>query len=149
MNWGFDFDGVLAAGPAPNDKKWGVMNGEERRARKAHLLAHYAVAAKIHDPVTWTFHVITARKADPAVRRVSERWLTQNFAVGRVLGLHMLEVSRSVPAVIEFKAGIIQCLGITDFVEDNVKIVNGLRRLLPACRVWLFADGQCVAPNNA
>jgi hypothetical protein len=37
----YDMDGVLALNPPPNIKKWGHMNGDERRARKEFLYDWY------------------------------------------------------------------------------------------------------------
>ena len=33
----YDMDGVLALNPPPNIKKWGHMNGAERKARKEEI----------------------------------------------------------------------------------------------------------------
>ena len=58
----YDIDGVLAQQPPPNEKKWGLMNGVERNARKEFLNNWYASANKLLNPKEETFYAISASK---------------------------------------------------------------------------------------
>ena len=46
----YDMDGVLALNPPPNIKKWGHMNGAERKARKEFLYDWYNSAELLYKP---------------------------------------------------------------------------------------------------
>jgi len=136
----YDFDGVLAEGPPPNEVAWGKMNGSMRAERKMSLLDHYASAAPIYDPPEKIFWVISARKEEPEIRAISERWLRIRFG-GRAQALFLLKGSRTTENVIRYKSLTIAEEGFTDFTEDNLQVVRGVARILPSCRVWLFKDG--------
>ncbi len=143
MNVAYDLDGVLAQGPPRARVKWGLMKGPERIARRQALLDWYASALPIllpHD----SFWVITARKDEPDVRAVTERWLADRYG-NRVLGLHMLTVSRTLPHVIAFKASVLKTLPAGLFVEDNLQVLRGLKRAgVP--QQLLFFDGSSTTP---
>lgn len=124
--WAFDLDGVLAETAPKPSKTWGKMSGSERAAWKAGLLSWYDIVPPLLKPEVPQFHVITARKDVPDVRRVTTAWLERHFP-GRVLGLHMLAESRSIENVAWFKGNIIKTLGVSHFVEDNMKILKALR----------------------
>lgn len=141
----YDFDGVLAVGPPPNEIPWGKMNGSQRARRRLWLLDWYATAPRIYDPPEERFWVISARKEDPEVRSVSARWLLRNYR-GRAVGLSLLSEARTTENAVRFKAGIIVREGFTDFTEDNLQVVRGVARALPSCRVWLFKDGAPTGP---
>lgn len=138
---GYDLDGVLATNAPVPIKPWRWMSGPERNAHKQGLLKAYSLAGQLYRPREPEFVVITARKDDPNVREVTERWLN-GFFPGRVKGLYMLGVSRSLDNVIDFKATRVNALGLTDFTEDNVEVVKGLRKRCLKTRVWLYAQGQ-------
>lgn len=139
--FGYDFDGVLAEGPAPNTKKWGLMNGAERAAHRAGLVAHYRIARPLLVPDGKHFHVITARKHNPDVAEASSQWLERHYP--RRWTLHLLVGSRTYENVIAHKRKVIETFGIEDFTEDNPTIVRALRRFCPRVRVWLFGpQGQ-------
>lgn len=134
QRWAYDFDGVLAEAPPHPAKKWGLMKGPERAARKAQLLEHYARARPLLTPETRSFAVITARSQ--WAKPVSMDWLKRYYA-GRWELWTLLE-ARTIPNVVAFKAQALRDYGATDFAEDNVTVVRALRRALPACRIWLY-----------
>lgn len=136
----YDYDGVLAVGPPPPEQPWGRMNGSMRAARLLQLLDHYSAATPLFDPPEKIFWVISARKENPEVRAVSERWLRIRFK-GRVQALYLLRGARTTENVVRYKSLTIAEEGFTDFTEDNVQVVRGVARFLPSCRVWLFKDG--------
>jgi hypothetical protein len=112
------------------------MDGPERLARRLFADAFHVGAAPLYRPPEGQrFHVITARTE--AARSLTLTWLMREFD-SRVLGLHMLKGARTYKAVIAFKASVLQELGTTDYAEDNRTVVLGLRRRLPACRVWHY-----------
>lgn len=137
----YDLDGVLAQSPPSSPKKWGHMKGDERRMRKLELLHWYSKAAILFNPPEQFFYIVTARKADSIIRDVTYLWLKQNFP-GRIKGVHHLKVSRSLENVIKFKTEILIQIKATEFTEDNVAVVAGVRKALPAVYTWLFKDGK-------
>jgi hypothetical protein len=138
----FDFDGVLSelCSGEVFSKPYSRMTGPERQRRAEFLLDHYSKALPILSPVANEFAVITARKAEPRIFEVSRAWLNRHFP-GKKTSLYMLPDARSIPNVVSFKGSIIRALGVTDFVEDNVKVVAGLRKSTSA-RIWLYQGGQ-------
>ena len=144
--WAYDLDGVLAQGPAPSPIKWGRMNGVQRKAHKDGLLYHYSQAAVLHRP-QGRFHVITARKEDPAVRAVTEQWLHERMP-GQVISVSMLDQPRRIDVVVPFKASVLKYVWATDFLEDNPAVVRGLRSSCLPVHVWLYKKGQ-ILPDPA
>jgi hypothetical protein len=142
---GFDFDGVLAELCEGEifKKPWKNMSGAERDYRSLLLLEHYSTAKPIMSPTEKNFAVITARKATPEIYLISKNWLSNNYPRAQHIHLHMLPNSRSIPNVVSFKGAVINALQITDFFEDNVKVVSGLRKTTSA-RVWLYRHGRLI-----
>lgn len=138
QRWAYDFDGVLAEAPPHPAKKWGYMNGGERRVHRAMLLEHYASARALIAPETRTFAVITARSR--WAQNVSEAWLARYYPAR--WELFMLDEARTIRNVVAFKAKCLRELAATDFAEDNVTVVRALRRAVPHCRVWLYRNGE-------
>jgi hypothetical protein len=140
LTWAFDLDGVLAA-PVPESfftVPWRKMNGVQRKGRSLRLLGWYERApGEFVPPGEEGFHIITARKE--SVRAVTERWISAQPWGKRVLSLSMLNVSRTVRNVVEFKVGVVRVLGVTDFAEDNLAVVKGVLRGAE-CRVWHYRD---------
>ena len=126
----YDIDGVLAAQPPPNEKKWGRMNGAERKARKEFLIDWYTNAEKLIEPAETTFHAISARKNEPRVYEGTKNWLNRYYPE-RVISFHLLGVSRSVANVVVYKAGKVLELGVARHYEDNKKVLRGMRKILP------------------
>lgn len=143
MIYGYDLDGVLAQGPPESPKPWRKMNGPERSARKLFLLDWYRNAAQLYiPPPGQPFYVITARKDEPAVRKATEDWL-RAFFPGRVMKVFMLQESRSIENVVAFKSGVIRDSLITDYHEDNWKVVKALSRAGLSARIWHYQpDGR-------
>jgi hypothetical protein len=137
--WAYDLDGVLAANAPKPPRPWGRMIGAERKAWKSTLLSWYACAPPLLNPFEPMFHVITARRSAPEIQAVTGRWIERHLP-GRVMGLHLLQESRSIEAVVRFKGGVIKTLGVSDFVEDNLKVLKGLRIAGCAANLWYF-DG--------
>lgn len=137
----YDFDGVLAQAPPESKKAWRRMNGEERKARRAFLLAWYEATPPlfIPDVNVGHFEVITARSE--WAREVSLAWLQRRYPYRT--GLHMLgKTSRTIENVVAFKADVLRRFGVTDYHEDNRAVVRGLRRAVPTCRVWHYKGGR-------
>ena len=121
---GYDIDGVLASKPLPSDKKWGRMNGVERKTYKDSLLKQYAEAETLLIP-TEPFIAISARKEEPTIRAITTNWLKDRYG-DLVLDIALLPMSRSVENVVKFKNAAIVNYQITVFTEDNKKILKGL-----------------------
>jgi hypothetical protein len=126
----YDIDGVLAAQPPPNEKKWGRMNGTERKARKEFLIDWYTNAEKLIEPTETTFHAISARKREPRVYEVTKDWLNEYYPE-RVISFHLLGESRSVVNVVAYKSSKVLELGVSRHYEDNKKVLRGMRKILP------------------
>jgi hypothetical protein len=126
----YDIDGVLAGQPPPNEKKWGRMNGTERKARKEFLIDWYTNAEKLIEPAETTFHAISARKREPRVYEATKNWLNIYYPE-RVISFHLLGVSRSVANVVVYKASKVLELGVARHYEDNKKVLRGMRKILP------------------
>ena len=126
----YDIDGVLAAQPPPNEKKWGRMNGEERRNRKDFLYDWYANAESLLVPAEPSFHAISARKREPRIYTITNDWMNKYYS-GRVLSISLLGESRSVENVVKFKSERVLELGVKRHYEDNKKVLRGMRKLLP------------------
>jgi hypothetical protein len=137
---GYDIDGVLASKPTPSDKKWGRMNGIERREYKLALLDQYANATPLLVP-TEPFIAISARKEDPAVRRVTTEWLMSRYGV-LAEEVVLLPRSRSIENVIDFKSAAILNYQITEFTEDNKKILKGLALNNLPCDLYFWEEGM-------
>ena len=131
----YDLDGVLAESPLPNDKKWGLMNGAERKERKEYLREHYLSAKPIYNPPEKSFYVITARKTD--TKAITAIWLDKHFPK-RVAGLFMLDVSRTIENVVNFKTQVLLNIKAEVFVEDNKKVLVGIKKRLPLIITKLF-----------
>lgn len=139
----YDFDGVLAVGPANSARPWRFMDGPARAARRDALVAHYAQAARLLLAQETRFYVISARKEGPAVRAASEAWLSRHYA-GRWQGLFLLKEGRTLENVVRYKGAALAQLNASDFTEDNRAVVKGLRAAKLKTRIWLYAEGQCV-----
>lgn len=132
---GFDVDGVLVEKPPEASMKWGRMNGVQRQNRKLELLHWYESASSILVP-TEPFIAISARKESDDVRTITEKWLEQNQP--NCVGLFLLPISRTVENVIQFKSAVIRVQQLTDFTEDNRKILSGLEKQNLPTNLWYF-----------
>lgn len=132
---GYDVDGVLAVKPPMPDMKWGRMNGEQRRARQQQLLDWYSNCDPILQPDE-PFVAISARKENPETRLATEIWIQRHQPNCRAI--YLLPISRSIENVVAFKAAVIRDLELTDFTEDNKKILRGLAKEDLSTRLWYF-----------
>lgn len=126
----YDIDGVLAAQPPANEKKWGHMDGAERRARKEFLYDWYANAEKLIEPAEQEFYAISARKREPRIHTITKDWLNKYYGK-RVLAFYLLGTSRTVENVVQFKSETVLELGVQRHYEDNKKVLRGMRKVLP------------------
>lgn len=126
----YDIDGVLAEQPPPNSKKWGRMNGSERRERKDFLYDWYANAGKLIEPIEPKFYAISARKREPRIYEITKDWLNKYYG-DKIISFHLLGVSRSVANVVKFKSDTVLELGVSRHYEDNKKVLRGMRKVLP------------------
>jgi len=137
---GYDIDGVLASKPTPSEKKWGRMNGAERKAHKENLLQQYDNARPLLIPAE-PFYAISARKDEPAVRAVTTQWLKERYGE-LVLGVALLPISRSIENVVMFKNAAIVNYHITVFTEDNKKILKGLHENDCSAELYFWEEGM-------
>lgn len=127
----YDIDGVLAEQPPPSNKKWGKMKGDERKNRKNFLLSWYMEAKPLLNPKEQTFHAISARKNEETILKITNYWLKKYYP-DRVLSFHLLNTSRNIENVVEFKANTILRLNVKRHYEDNKTVLKGLKKQLPS-----------------
>ena len=137
MKISYDLDGVLAEAPKIEHKKYGLMNGKERNQYHIQLAKHYLKAKKLYDPKEQEFYVISARRLDRTIYSITKDWLTERFG-NRVLGLYLLNKSRTYENVINFKCEMIKRVGINKHYEDDPNILKGIRKNLPAVELFLI-----------
>ncbi|NBP55469.1 hypothetical protein EBU71_02815 [bacterium] len=133
----YDMDGVLALNPPPNIKKWGHMNGAERKARKEFLYDWYNSAEPLYKPTEDKFHVISARKKDQRTWEITMNWLNKYFP-GRVLSLSLLNVPRTVNNVVKFKNDAINSVGAVEHTEDNKKVLKGILKINKNIKLYFW-----------
>jgi hypothetical protein len=133
----YDMDGVLALNPPPNIKKWGHMNGAERRARKEFLYDWYSSAELLYKPTEDKFHVISARKKDQRTWEITMNWLNTYFP-GRVISLSLLNVPRTVNNVVKFKNDAINSIGAIEHTEDNKKVLRGISKINKTIKLYFW-----------
>jgi hypothetical protein len=140
----YDIDGVLAAQPPASEKRWGKMNGDERKERKSFLNDWYRNAEWLLIPLEEKFHTISARKLEPAIYNITEKWLSDRYGE-RVLSINMLRENRTVENVVKFKSNVILELGIERHYEDNKKVLRGMRKLLPSSvELYFWEKGMTI-----
>lgn len=133
----YDLDGVLAAAPPDSRVAWRHLSGSGRAERRQELLKHYRTAAPLMLIANGErFHVISARRDHQEIRRATEDWLRVNYGPA-VEKLHLLNCSRTLENVIEFKSEVLIREAITDFYEDNPKVLRGVGKHCPELRLWL------------
>lgn len=133
----YDMDGVLALNPPPNIKKWGHMNGAERKARKEFLYDWYNSAELLYKPTEDKFHVISARKKDQRTWEITMNWLNKYFP-GRVISLSLLNVPRTVNNVVKFKNDAINSIGAVEHTEDNKKVLRGISKINKNIKLYFW-----------
>ena len=133
----YDMDGVLALNPPPNTKKWGHMNGAERKARKEFLYDWYNSAELLYKPTEDKFHVISARKKDQRTWEITMNWLNKYFP-GRVISLSLLNVPRTVNNVVKFKNDAINSIGAVEHTEDNKKVLRGISKINKNIKLYFW-----------
>ena len=133
----YDMDGVLALNPPPNIKKWGHMNGAERKARKEFLYDWYNSAELLYKPTEDKFHVISARKKDQRTWEITMNWLNKYFP-GRVISLSLLNVPRTVNNVVKFKNDAINSVGAVEHTEDNKKVLRGISKINKNIKLYFW-----------
>lgn len=126
----YDIDGVLAEQPPANEKKWGHMNGAERKARKEFLYDWYDNAEKLIEPAEDQFYAISARKRQPRIHTITKDWLHKYYG-DRIISFHLLGEPRTVENVVRYKTETVLSLGVQRHYEDNKKVLRGMRKLLP------------------
>lgn len=137
----FDLDGVLADKPPFSEKKWGRMNGAERKARKQYLLYFYANAKPL---IKWDGEsvVITSRKMEAS--NITVEWFLKYY--NKIPKIYFLNESRNIENVVEFKAEYLKLHKITDFYEDNKKVLAGLKKVYPECNYHYVSETQEISP---
>jgi hypothetical protein len=137
---GFDIDGVLAEKPPASEKAWGKMNGAQRKARKEFLLDWYRNAEPLYPAITEPFVAISARKDEVSIRAITVGWLNQHYP--QVQALVLLPMSRSIENVVRFKSAALVNYQITDFTEDNKKVLKGIAGHNLDCQLWFWEKGM-------
>lgn len=127
--WGYDIDGVLAAQPPAPTKKWGQMNGDERKARQQQLIEWYLTAQPLYDPPNPGI-AISARKHTELIAEITTAWLAAHRP--QITDFYLLQGTRTLDNVATYKANIINTRHITHYVEDNKQILRRLSRLTTA-----------------
>ncbi len=137
----FDLDGVLAEKPPLPNKTWGNMNGLERTMRKAFLLDFYYNAKPL---IPWDKEsiVITSRKSEAANATMS--WFLKHYQ--KMPHIYFLDKSRNIANVVAFKLNAIKMNHITDFYEDNKKVLKGLKEKHPECNYHYVSETQEISP---
>lgn len=144
MSWAYDLDGTLCNTMPKPPKAWGKMMGTERNAWKQKLLQEYQKAVPLLiPPENQKFIVISARKNDIEVHKITLNWLF-TFYKKNLTGLFLLEDSRSIENVVNFKTKILKNYFVNDFVEDNWQVVKGIRKLAPEKTIWHYKNGQLI-----
>lgn len=133
----YDMDGVLALNPPPNIKKWGHMNGAERKARKEFLYDWYNSAELLYKPTEDKFHVISARKKDQRTWEITMNWLNKYFP-GRIISLSLLNIPRTVNNVVKFKNDAINSVGAVEHTEDNKKVLKGILKINKNVKLYFW-----------
>jgi len=137
----FDMDGVLCEIlPPRRTKSWGRMNGAERQAWNAGLLAAYHTALPMR---RWQpgCPVITARKATPEIALATAAWFQLHYGETPE-HIHYLEKARTLENNIAHKARWLLYHGITVFYDDTLPLLRGLRPLLPASTRLVLVRGR-------
>jgi len=101
------------------------MKGIERKRRESFLITWYQSCGKlfnINEPII----AISARKNTPLIRHITKLWLEKNYP--NVVSFYLLNNSRTIENVINFKSCIINQENITEHYEDNMKILKGIRK---------------------
>lgn len=137
----FDLDGVLAEKPPQSNKKWGKMNGIERKERKNFLL-HWYANAKPLIPWDGISLVITARKSEAFDATIS--WFLKHYK--KIPQIYFLATTRTIENVVSFKSQWIKVHHITDFYEDNKKVLKGLKELYPECNYHYVSETLDISP---
>jgi hypothetical protein len=116
--YGFDIDDTLAK-----------TDFKHARSQTEAILG-----AKVIYTPTMPFVAITARGADPKVHRATQIWLKQHEP-----NCHGVEFTGgSLKQVINGKAQAIQKHGVTDYVDNNIELLHGLKNLLPNVKFYHF-----------
>ena len=139
MNWGYDIDGVLAEQPPASTKKWGRMNGEERKERQNYLLRWYLTAEPLYNP-PHNATAISARKHTPEIQEITNAWLATHRP--QITHFYLLTGTRTLDNVATYKANIIKQQNITHYVEDNKQILKRLAKLLDNTTLYHWEKGM-------
>jgi hypothetical protein len=137
----YDIDGVLAEGPPPSEKKWGRMNKYERIDRKRFLVNWYKEAKPLLVPVETNFYAVSARKFEADVYAATKEWL-EHYYPNRVIGIFLLEGSRSVVNAATFKASVLLEHNVQKHYEDNKKVLKLMKELNPNVEYYFWKDGM-------
>lgn len=125
--YGYDLDGTLAG---TDFKQSHGPNGQ----------VNVIISAKVLYTAPQPFVAITARGTDPKVQKATRLWLKQHQPNNQ--GVEF--VSGSDQQVINAKARAIQQHKVTDYVDNNSKLLTGLKQILPNVNYYLFTGGKPV-----
>ena len=137
----YDIDGVLAEGPPPSEKKWGRMNGEERKDRKKFLVEWYRNAKPLLVPKEPFFFAVSARKFEGEVYAATKKWL-DHYYPNRVVEIYLMEGSRSVVNAATFKANIMIKENVQIHYEDNKPVLKIMKQLAPDVQYYFWKKGM-------
>lgn len=141
----YDIDGVLAEQPPASEIKWGRMNGSLRKERKEFLYDWYEHARPLLMPSEEKFYAISARKLDPRNYTITKNWL-EKYHSNKVIDFYLLNESRSVENVVNFKSRTVLELGIQRHYEDNKKVLKGMSKILPSSVELYFWEVGMIQP---
>lgn len=135
MIYGYDYDGVMCEPPHIPGNKFRTLTLDERLSRYDELIHHFQTAAPIIDlsGTDYPFIVISARPDTLEFRAASEDWLEEHYPGRWTLYMDKSQKEvRDQDHVIQYKAGIINMLGITHYTEDNPHVCAGIAILVGA-----------------
>ncbi len=138
----YDFDGVICQAPQEAEKSMYKMSGQERKDRNAYLKHHYGHAIPLLKPTEEEVIIITARKGHKPVRQLTGFWCNKHLH-GKHVTVHFLQENRTIPNVAKHKNKVIAEFGITDFIEDNWKVLTEMKKQGTAAqRLHFFENGD-------
>lgn len=131
---GYDLDGVICENSPKRSKPFFEQNSEERAKHKIIRLEHCLNGKLIFKP-KGDFIIATARKTDEE-KAATLSWLKKNKI--NPATIYFLKEAKTRENIIKFKADIINSLELTEFTDDDPKIVARLTKLCEKTNVKLY-----------
>jgi hypothetical protein len=137
-NIAFDLDGVICEKPIDFGVSFFKMTGQQRKNRDEYLLKHYTIANPLFIPLEKEFIIITARKEKLQTVNATEYWCDK-YLLGKKFKIFFLQKARCIKNVAEFKNKIIEQNNISEFSEDNMKVLKAIKKINNnKCKLFFF-----------